>query len=81
MTTDISLARSSPRANLSTKLSSRPEAMEHACSEYPGRGEIILRQANKTTNQIDGSLGSFSKKDLMGQGASKEEAYIARKMS
>ena len=36
----------------SGKLNSRPETMEHTCSECLGRGEIILSPATKITDCI-----------------------------
>ena len=52
--------------------------MEHTCPECLGRGEIILRLATKISNHID---VSWEKRYLEeSEGASKEKAYIVRKM-
>ena len=71
-TTDISPARSS--RSLSKFLG---KTKQH-CSECLGRGEINLRPATKIIKHID---VSWEKRYLEGsEGASKEKAYIARKV-
>ena len=53
--------------------------MEHTCSECLGRGEIILSPATKTTIML---MVPWGKRYLeASEGASKEKAYIARKIS
>ena len=50
------------------KVNSRLETIEHTCSEYLRRSEIILRSATKFANHIDGSLGkTLLKNDLKGE--------------
>ena len=53
--------------------------MELTCLECLKSGEIILRPATKIINHIDGSLGKSYLKGS--EGASKDKAYITRKMS
>ena len=79
-TTDISPVQSSRSlSKFLGKTEQRPETMEHTCSEYLGRVEIILRPVTKITNHIDVFWG---KSYLEGyEVASKEKANIARKMS
>ena len=79
-TTDISPAQwSRSLSKFLGKTEQRPQNMKHTCSECLGRGEIILRPVTKITNHIDVSWG---KRYLEGyEGASKEKAYVARKIS
>ena len=67
-TTDISPAQSSRSlSKFLGKTEQRPETMEHTCSEYLGRVEIILTPVTKITNHIDISWGKRYLEDMKWQ--------------